>query len=183
MSKYLWTAGVLVAAMAGALVVPALPAEATPSVVERAVQSKPTPVSDREVVELFVGQGRLVADHPGLAQYVPVGQQELTPAQVVAVVDAYREAYPRFHEDVTVPLQSGDPYRVLDALHAFEEATSRIADTEPIAAAGDGRCLVVLAAGVLVWLGVSVYTYFWGTKSSADDAGAAFAAELAHSLR
>ncbi len=66
-----------------------------------------------------------------MRQYVPSGEQKLTAAQISDVTAEYQNAYPQFHNDITVPLQSGDPYQVLDALHAFETATERIATSEP----------------------------------------------------
>ncbi|MCS0475986.1 hypothetical protein, partial [Curtobacterium flaccumfaciens] len=123
-----------------------------------------------------------IAEHPELAKYVPSGEQKLTAAQISAVTEEYQNAYPQFRDNITVPLQSGDPYRVLDALHAFETATERIATSEPATITGDGKCLVVVAVGVLVWAAVSVSVKFWGPKSADRDSGALFAAELTRDL-
>jgi hypothetical protein len=183
MSKLLVAVAAVVCTVSVVSAVPAVSAEAASSSAQQEVATHRSLISDRNVIELFTGQGRIIAEHPELAKYVPSGEQHLSAAQISAVLGEYRKAYPRFHEEVTVPLQSGDPYRVLDALHAFEAATERIADSGSITAAGDGKCVVVLAVGVLVWAAVSVSVKFWGPNSAEHDAGAAFAAELAHTLR
>ncbi|PYY47501.1 hypothetical protein [Curtobacterium sp. MCBD17_023] len=183
MSKLLITAAAVAWTVSVGSVVPTVPAEAASSGPQQVVAADRSLISDRNVIELFTGQGRIIAEHPELAKYVPAGEQHLTAAQISTVVGEYRKAYPQFHDEVTVPLQSGDPYRVLDALHAFETATDRIADSGSVTATGDGKCVVVLAVGVLVWAAVSVSVKFWGPNSAEHDAGAAFAAELAHTLR
>jgi SdpC family antimicrobial peptide len=183
MSKFLVAVATVTCVVSVAAAVPAVPAVAVSTSAQHQIAADRSPVSDRNVIELFTGQGRIVAEHPELAGYLPSGEQHLTDAQLSAVVDEYRAADPRFHEDVTVPLQSGDPYLVLDALRAFEKVTHRIAGTHAQITTGDGKCLVVLAVGVLVWAAVSVSVKFWGPNSATHDAGAAFAAELARTLR
>jgi hypothetical protein len=168
--------------VSAATTVPALPAHATSPTTQHQVATERAALSDRNVIELFTGQGRIIAEHPELAKYVPSGEQKLTAAQISSVTEEYQNAYPQFHDNITVPLQSGDPYRVLDALHAFETATERIATSEPATITGDGKCLVVVAVGVLVWAAVSVSVKFWGPKSADRDSGALFAAELTRAL-
>ncbi|MDR6169139.1 hypothetical protein [Curtobacterium sp. SORGH_AS_0776] len=182
MSKIMIAAAAVMVTVSAAITVPALPAQAaTPTTHHLAAER--APLSDRNVIELFTGQGRIIAEHPELATYVPSAEQKLTAAQISAVTAEYKNAYPQFHDNITIPLQSGDPYRVLDALHAFETATERIATSQPAAITGDGKCLVVLAVGVLVWAAVSVSVKFWGPKSADRDSGALFASELTRALR
>lgn len=181
MRKFMITAAAVMVTVSAATTVPALPAQAaTPT--PQHLTAEQAPLSDRNVIELFTGQGRIIAEHPELAKYVPSGEQQLTATQISSVTEEYQNAYPQFHDNITVPLQSGDPYRVLDALHAFETATERIAPSDSATITGDGKCLVVLAVGVLVWAAVSVSVKFWGSKSADRDSGALFAAELARSL-
>jgi hypothetical protein len=180
MSKFMITAAAVMVTVSAATTVPALPAQtATPTT--QHLTAERAPLSDRNVIELFTGQGRIIAEHPELAKYVPSGEQQLTAAQISDVTQEYQNAYPQFHDDITVPLQSGDPYQVLDALHAFETATDRIATADT--ATADGKCVVVLAVGVLVWAAVSVKVKLWGPNSADRDSGAAFASELARAVR
>lgn len=181
MSKFMIAAAGVMITVSAATTVPALPAQATSPTTHHQVADERAALCDRNVIELFTGQGRLIAEHSELAQYVPSGEQQLTAAQIFDVTQEYQNAYPQFHENITVPLQSGDPYQVLDALHAFETATERIATTDT--ATGDGKCIVVLAVGVLVWAAVSVKVKLWGPSSADRDSGAAFASELARALR
>ncbi|MBO9048193.1 hypothetical protein JG550_002982 [Curtobacterium flaccumfaciens pv. flaccumfaciens] len=182
MSKIMIAAVAVMVTVSTATTVPALPAHATSPTTQHQVAAERAALSDRNVIELFTGQGRIIAEHPELAKYVPSGEQKLTAAQISAVTAEYQNAYPQFHDNITVPLQSGDPYRVLDALHAFETTTERIATSEPATITGDGKCLVVVAVGVLVWAAVSVSVKFWGPKSADRDSGALFAAELTRAL-
>ncbi|WIE78420.1 hypothetical protein [Curtobacterium sp. MCSS17_016] len=181
MSKIMIAAAAVMVTVSAAITVPALPAQAaTPTTHHLAAER--APLSDRNVIELFTGQGRVIAEHPELVKYVPSGEQKLTAAQISAVTTEYQNAYPQFHDNITVPLQSGDPYRVLDALHAFETATNLIATSDSATITGDGKCLVVVAVGVLVWAAVSVKVKLW-PKSGNRDSSAAFASELTLALR
>jgi hypothetical protein len=182
MSKLMIAAVAVAVTVSAATTVPAMPAQAAVPTTQHEVTAERVPLSDRNVIELFTGQGRIIAEHPELAKYVPSGEQQLTAAQISAVTAEYENAYPQFHDNITVPLQSGDPYQVLDALHAFEAATQRIATSDSTTLTGDGKCLVVLAVGVLVWAAVSVKVKFWGPKSADRDSGALFAAELTRAL-
>lgn len=181
MSKFMITAATVMVTVSATAAVPALPAQATTPTAQHQAVAERAALSDRDVIELFTGQGPIVAEHPELAKYVPSGEQKLTAAQISAVAAEYQSAYPQFHDSITVPLQSGDPYRVLDALHAFGTATERIT-SESATLTGDGKCLVVVAVGVLVWAAVSVSVKFWGPQSAAGDSGARFAADLTHAL-
>lgn len=183
MSKLLIAAAAAMITVSAATTVPAVPARAAEPTTQHEIAGERAPLSDRTVIELFTGQGRIITEHPELAKYVPSGEQQLTKAQISAVTEEYQNAYPQFHDTVTVPLQSGDPYQVLDALHAFETATERIASSDSATVTGDGKCVVVLAVGVLVWAAVSVSVKFWGPSSADRDSGAAFASELTRALR
>ena len=182
MSKIMIAAAAVVATVSAATAVPAMAAQAAAPTTQHEVAAERASLSDQDVIELFTGQGRIIAEHPELAKYVPGDEQQLTPAQLSATTKDYQNAYPQFHDDVTVPLQSGDPYQVLDALHSFETATERIAASDSAAVTGDGKCVVVLAVGVLVWAAVSVKVKFWGPSSVDRDSGAAFASELTRAL-
>jgi SdpC family antimicrobial peptide len=181
MSKLLVAVGALAVTVSVGSVVPAVSAEAASSSAQQEVAAHRSLVSDRNVIELFTGQGRIIAEHPELAKYVPNGEQHLSAAQISAVLGEYRKAYPRFHEKVTVPLQSGDPYRVLDALHAFEAATERIADSGSVTATGDGKCalLIAVAVAATLWLGVLVWV---AGRSGSGLTEEQFAADIAAAL-
>jgi len=181
MSKFMITAAAVMVTVSAAATVPALPAQATSPTTQHQVAAERAALSDRNVIELFTGQGRIIAEHPELAKYVPSGEQKLTVAQISAVTAEYQNAYPQFHENITVPLQSGDPYRVLDALHAFETATERIATSESATITGDGKCalLVAVAVAATLWLGVLVWV---AGRSGSALTEEQFAAELTAAL-
>ncbi|MDR6169138.1 hypothetical protein QE359_000167 [Curtobacterium sp. SORGH_AS776] len=180
MSKFMIAAAAAMVTVSAATTVPAPPAQAaTPT--SQHVRVERAPLSDRNVIELFTGQGRIIAEHPELAKYVPSGEQKLTAAQITAVTAEYQNAYSQFHDNITVPLQSGDPYRVLDALHAFQTATERIATSQPAAITGDGKCalLIAVAVAATLWLGVLVWV---AGRSGSAVTEEQFAAELAAAL-
>lgn len=181
MSKLMIAAASVTVAVLAATTVPALPADAAAPTTQHGAAAERAPLSDRNVIELFTGQGRIIAEHPELAKYVPSGDQQLTTAQISAVTQGYQNAYPQFHDNVTVPIQSGDPYRVLDALHAFESATARIATSDSATITGDGKCALLLAVAVAatLWLGVLVWV---AGRSGSTLTEEQFAAELAAAL-
>jgi SdpC family antimicrobial peptide len=181
MSKFLIAAATVACMVSVAAAVPAVPAVAVSTSAQHQVAADRSPVSDRDVIELFAGQGRIVAEHPEVAKYVPSGKQHLTAAQISAVLGEYRAVEPRFHEYVTVPLQSGDPYRVLDAMHAFAGVTQRIAATDAATTTGDGKCalLVAVAVAATLWVGVLVWVAARSDSSLTEEQ---FAAELAAAL-
>jgi SdpC family antimicrobial peptide len=180
MSKFMIAAAAVMVTVSAATTVPALPAQAAASTTQHDTAERAA-LSDRNVIELFTGQGRIIAEHPQLAKYVPSGEQQLTAAQISSVTEEYQNAYPQFHDKITVPLQSGDPYRVLDALHAFETATERIAASESATITGDGKCalLVAVAVAATLWLGVLVWV---AGRSGSTLTEEQFAAELAAAL-
>jgi len=180
MSKIMIAAAAVMVTVSAATTVPAAPVQAATPTTQHLTAER-APLSDRNVIELFTGQGRIIAEHPELAKYVPSGEQKLTAAQISAVTVEYQNAYPRFHDNITVPLQSGDPYRVLDALHAFETATERIATSESATITGDGKCalLVAVAVAATLWLGVLVWV---AGRSGSALTEEQFAAELAAAL-
>jgi hypothetical protein len=84
MSKIMIAAAAVMLTVSAAITVPALPAQAaTPTTHHLAAER--APLSDRNVIELFTGQGRVIAEHPELVKYVPSGEQKLTAAQISAV--------------------------------------------------------------------------------------------------
>ena len=144
MSKFMITAAAVMVTVSAATTVPALPAQAASPTTQHQVAAERAALSDRDVIELFTGQGRIIRRTPG-AWKVRTKRR----AEADSCADLRRD--PRSTRTptqssttkITVPLQSGDPYRVLDALHAFETATARIATSESATITGDGKCLVV----------------------------------------
>jgi SdpC family antimicrobial peptide len=181
MSKFMITAAAVMATVSAATTVPAMPAQSAEPTTQHEIAAERAPLSDRNVIELFTGQGRIITEHPELAKYVPSGEQKLTAAQISAVTEEYQNAYPQFHDNITVPLQSGDPYRVLDALHAFETATESIAASDSATITGDGNCalLIAVAVAATLWLGVLVWV---AGRSGSTLTEEQFAAELAAAL-
>jgi hypothetical protein len=90
MSKFLVAVATVTCVVSVAAAVPAVPAVAVSTSAQHQIAADRSPVSDRNVIELFTGQGRIVAEHPELAGYLPSGEQHLTDAQLSAVVDEYR---------------------------------------------------------------------------------------------
>ena len=181
MSKLMIAAAAVVATVSAATTMPAIPAQAAAPTTQHETTVERTPLSDRDVIGLFTGQGRIIAEHPELAEYVPSGEQQLTGAQISAVLEEYENAHPQFHDTITVPLQSGDPYQVLEALHAFETATEHIATSDSATVTGDGKCalLVAVAVAATLWLGVLVWVAGRSGSSLSEEQ---FAAELAAAL-
>ena len=111
--------------------------------------------SDEEIVGLFVfGAGRAATEHPEIvAKYVKAPLPDTTSATIADLTSQLRAANPRFHEQVTIPLQSNDAESILAAQIAFRSALQQITSTAPPVADGKGlgRCgLFVAAAGAVV---------------------------------
>jgi SdpC family antimicrobial peptide len=116
-----------------------------------------TTYSDEEIVGLFVfGAGRAANEHPEIvSEYVRAPFPSVSREVIGDLTAQLRGANPRFHEEVTVPLQSGDPERILDAQAAFTDALKSITRAAPEVgdSQGVGRSLVFVAAaavGVIV---------------------------------
>ncbi|MGX1695280.1 hypothetical protein ACWIBQ_07875 [Microbacterium keratanolyticum] len=165
--------------------VAAPPATAAPSSAPDAPPVESAPYSDADVIEfLAVGTGPIPVDHPDLAAFIPeVDTRDLSAEEVSAIVEEVIDANPNFNEEVTERIQSGDPYETLSALEAYNDTIYELAPSNGAADGGyTGQCVVVLAVGVLVWLAVSVNTYFWGTQGAATPNTYDLAAGLAKAL-
>lgn len=149
-----------------------------------AVDHSATVYGDVEVIAALVaGQGQLVNDHPVLAGYLPSGNDRLTAPELAHLKEAFTAADPEFHSSVTIPFQSGDPFKVESALNTFRAALEDIQGAA-ITNTSDGKCLVVAAAAVLAVgaVAVAVYykTYLWPkTAAGGAEATRAFAAIVA----
>jgi SdpC family antimicrobial peptide len=183
MKKILTTAAATAALAIGATCLTALPASAATSHTPRSTITTPAEVevSDLDVLGLFVGQGRLIADHPELAKYVPNNGDKISAADLRTMLAEYEAAYPAFHERITEQIRSGDPYKTLDALNAFRDATATIAADPTTITTGDGKCalLVAVAVAATLWLGVLVWVAVDGGNGLTNEQ---FAAEIAHSV-
>ena len=181
LSRYrLVAAGVVIASVVASSTTTTLSASAEPLPTRTAVVSPaPTALSDEDVLALFAGQGRVLREHPELRAYVP-DDQGLSSEQVRALTREYIAADPAFHRKVTVPLQSGDPYRTLDALKAFQTMTASIS-TDSTTSSNDGKCalLVAVAVAAALWLGVFVWIARSGDSGLSDEQ---FAAAVATSM-
>jgi SdpC family antimicrobial peptide len=183
MKKILTTAAATAALAIGATCLTALPASAATSHTPRSTITTPAEVevSDLDVLGLFVGQGRLIADHPELAKYVPNNGDKISAADLRTMLAEYEAAYPAFHERITEQIRSGDPYKTLDALNAFRDATATIAADPTTITTGDGKCVVVLAVGVLVWAAVATKVWYAGATATSDGSEQ-FAASIAEAM-
>jgi hypothetical protein len=182
------TTGLAVAALCAATLVGVQgdPATAEPLLHEAsaAVDHSAAVYGDVEVIAALVaGQGQLINDHPVLAGYLPSGNDRLTAPELDQLKAAFIAADPEFHSSVTIPFQSGDPFKVESALNTFRAALEDVQGTA-ITNTSDGKCLVVAAAAVLAVgaVAVAVYykTYLWPkTASEGAEATRAFAAIVA----
>lgn len=119
--------------------------------------------------------------NPSLSRFIPSTPSAITDEEVAALTSEYTAAYPNFHRDVTLQLQSGDPYATLDGLQALRVASETVARETPLEIGiGDGKCATVLvvALAFFVVLGVAV------VRDIPDEGitNEAFAAELASSF-
>lgn len=141
--------------------------------------------SDKDVLSFLAsGRGPLAEQVPQLQQYVPSTESELTPAQLDKLLALFTKADPQFHRNVTVPLQSGDPYKTLAAVKAVEKDTSAVSRANTVRTGGTytGDCATVLAValafyvvlGVVLWVPAAVTP-----KSSDPLTDEAFAAKIA----
>lgn len=126
---------------------------------EDAAQTATTEIyTDEEIAEyLLTGEGKVTNDTPSLANIMLSGTEghQFTDEEVSYLVGLVTEANPSWHEEVTVPLQSGDPFQTENALRAFGETVDKAilpADAGSI----EGRCLVAPFAVVYGYVVVFV---------------------------
>lgn len=152
-----------------------------------AASAAAAPYSDEEIVGLFVfGAGRAAEEHPPdiVAAYV-ADPLPSTSLEVVADLTAQLLAVnPRFHQEVTIPVQTNKPSQVLKAQDAFNAALRAILQTGPIddgvstqcalwvAAAGAVVVVVAVAGGIAVQTLVAVnYNWVWAYVQPGGDSG------------
>ncbi|ERK71384.1 hypothetical protein N136_02264 [Leifsonia aquatica ATCC 14665] len=159
------------------------------------IQTAASTYNDLDIVMLFLaGRGRIADAHPGLAEkLVPVKAPEQPQAAYESVLEALYEADPGFHDLVTIPLQSGDPFAVEAAIVQFRADIESFAPAQDTGAAV-GRCVVgiwffigsavaVVVAAVVGAVAVPVYAvYYMPDKDAKDFDLQAFAATIARTL-
>ena len=114
--------------------------------------------TDEEIAEyLLTGDGRVTDDNPDLANVMLSGTEEhqFTGEEVDYLVDLVTNTNPNWHEQVTVPIQSGDPFQTENALRAFGETVDE-ALLPADAGSLEGRCLVAPFAVVYGYVVVFV---------------------------
>ncbi|MDQ0540898.1 SdpC family antimicrobial peptide [Curtobacterium flaccumfaciens] len=187
--KFALTAATVALAL-GATAVTAVPASATTptatsSSTVRAVASSAS-YSDTDVIGfLATGTGAIAREFPNLVPYIPVADgQAPTRAQISELTTLLKGVDPKLHSRITVKLQSGDPYVTAAALQAYRTDVKALAKTDASTVDGTftGDCLVVLAAGVLLYLAVATKVWYAGS-STGTDGTQEFAAALATSFQ
>jgi SdpC family antimicrobial peptide len=137
------------------------------------------PYSDLDVVMLFLaGRGPIAERYPDLADtLVPNKAPQQPQAAYQAVLDQLLTVDPAFHENVTVPIQSGDPYLSEAALERFRSDILLFAPAQP-SGVGMGRCAIgvwffvasavaVVVAAVVGAVAVPVYAVYYVPDESA----------------
>lgn len=152
--------------------------------------------SDLDVVMLFLaGRGPIAERYPDLADtLVPRKAPEQPLAAYQAVLDQLLAVDPEFHENVTLPIQSGDPYLAEEALERFRADILLFAPAQP-SGVGMGRCAIgvwffvasavaVVVAAVVGAVAVPVYAVYYVPDESAKQFDLQnFAAALATTFR
>lgn len=177
-----------VALALGATAVAAVPASATTATSSSAVGAVASSASysDVDVVGfLATGTGAIARQFPNLVPYIPVADgQAPTRAQITELTSLLKSVDPKLHSRITVKLQSGDPYVTAAALQAYRSDVKALAksDAKTVDGTFTGDCLVVLAAGVLLYLAVATKVWYAGS-STGTDGTQEFAAALATSFQ
>ncbi|WP_454109675.1 hypothetical protein [Leifsonia shinshuensis] len=150
---------------------------------------------DLDIVMLFLaGRGPIADRYPALADtLVPVKAPEQPVEAYEAVLNKLYEVDPEFHDNVTVPVQSGDPYLAEAAVDKFR-ADIELFSAEQPTGVGKGRCVVgvwvfvasalaVVVAAVVGAVAVPVYAVYYMPDESAKQFDLQkFAAALARTL-
>lgn len=146
------------------------------------------------VMLLLAGRGPIADRYPALADtLVPDKAPEQPMEAYEAVLNKLYEVDPEFHDNVTVPVQSGDPYLAEAALNKFRADIELFAAEQPTGV-GKGRCVVgvwvfvasalaVVVAAVVGAVAVPVYAVYYVPDESAKQFDLQnFAAALAATL-
>ncbi len=127
-------------------------------------QSGPLRYEDVDIVEFFVwGQGRVAQAHPELLDTLGIEPQGVpAPAVLAKAVADFAEVDEAFHENVTVALQSRDPYRAEAGISNFASDLKAILAEAPsgTTAARAGAAIDATANGSVIG---SVNYVFWTT--------------------
>ncbi|MGX1695283.1 hypothetical protein ACWIBQ_07890 [Microbacterium keratanolyticum] len=176
----------LTTAIAFGAVAPPSYSSASSAVAPQSVESSSEALyTDAEVLEFMIsGHGTLAEELPELSIYVPEAAEPLTARQLERVVDVFLSTEPNFHELVTVPFQSGDPFQTLGAIDALQSIAEQIggvnARIQDGGATGQCATVLVIAMAIVVVLGL----FLWSPATSSVGDGTtitdeSFAAGLA----
>ncbi|MEP9391949.1 hypothetical protein ABLE92_17845 [Gordonia sp. VNQ95] len=130
--KYKLGAVVIGVAAVAAVAAAVIPAALVDSSHHAAATARPAQAKygDYDVIDAVVfSQGRIVDDHPGLkAKLLNSSVQPLDPEPRQKFEQFVLQRNPDFHDVVTVPLQSGDPYAAQQALRTLSTKVTEAVD-------------------------------------------------------
>jgi len=143
------------------------------------------------------GKGRIADAYPELARkLVPAPADGISDDDIDAVVAALLDIEPNFNGEITVQLQSGDPYEVQEAIQKFRAIVGTLAEQQ---APGNfhpdcvGPTLVFVAGFAVVFIAViggavgvtivAAYNAYLPEETGTEFDLQAFSAEIARTLK